>query len=596
MVLLGLGAFIDCISLVNITIPNAAQLTLLAEYTFAGCSSLVSVYIPSNISYIGKLVFYDCKSLNSIIVDQNNSSYHEYEGVLYNFDHTRLLRCTVGKTNFTIPDSVVTIDDGAFDSCTSLTNIIIPESVNIIKDYAFNNCSNLTSVTIPSSVSQIEKDAFRNHNLNLTIYGLDGSYAQNYAQDNNINFVAINMRFLDSIAIASMPTKTIYNLQEYFDISGLQVKALYSDGSEEFIDDYQLSVTPGTQFFYQTGDIKITVNYRKYNITKSADFMIKVSIPAIVVPFDLSEYLDNNNMAAIANAQYRLKNLKSEDSFFGYYLKTPKAYENYYTNNPPYSDISVDMSSAVADLAIIANEPATYFANNGHTFYSLFPSTVPQNELPILMNNFYLSLPVGCMENKNRINNHIASYDGNLADYFRSCFVKYWDLTLKKPDNNNLSDAMQAIDWNPTNLAEASSYLLLSIDKDNKALLGQLYAMLRQVAKMSGNDANNLDTYQTITKDSLGRLITGSLTLDGSAYQNKTLDTKVLLWDIDITSKARWHSSDTNVIEVTSSNGKQSLKVIGPGLARITLYRYSPYVNESNPEISWLYVFDVVVN
>ena len=40
-------------------------------------------------------------------------------------------------------------------SCTSLTSVTIPNSVTSIGDEAFDGCTSLTSVTIPNSVTSI---------------------------------------------------------------------------------------------------------------------------------------------------------------------------------------------------------------------------------------------------------------------------------------------------------------------------------------------------------------------------------------------------------------------------------------------------------
>lgn len=94
--------------------------------------------------------------------------------------------------SFTINNEEVTITGCDTSISGSLT---IPDTINgypvtAIGDFAFGNCISLESITIPSSVESIGYDAFCGYN-NLTIYGYSGSFAESYARDNNIKFVAL---------------------------------------------------------------------------------------------------------------------------------------------------------------------------------------------------------------------------------------------------------------------------------------------------------------------------------------------------------------------------------------------------------------------
>ena len=62
----------------------------------------------------------------------------------------------------TIPNSVTTIYNSAFEGCISLKSIVIPNSVTQIDSSAFKNCKKMTQITIPDSVTSIGSAAFSN--------------------------------------------------------------------------------------------------------------------------------------------------------------------------------------------------------------------------------------------------------------------------------------------------------------------------------------------------------------------------------------------------------------------------------------------------
>ena len=142
---IGDNAFWGCSGFTSVTIPNSVS--YIGKYAFASCSGLTSVTIPNSVSYIGEAAFGGCSGLTSVTVDKNNGTYDSRDNCNAIIE-TSTNKLIVGCKNTTIPNSVTSIGDRAFASCSGLTSVTIPNSVTSIGGYAFSGCSGLTSVTV----------------------------------------------------------------------------------------------------------------------------------------------------------------------------------------------------------------------------------------------------------------------------------------------------------------------------------------------------------------------------------------------------------------------------------------------------------------
>ena len=202
------GAFTRC-SLETITLPEGLE--SIGRLAFEGCEALRSISIPSTVTGIGDYAFLN-NAMDNIKVSSKNKNYASRDGVLFSKNFDTLIQYPLNKPDqeYTIPDTVKKVNDGALQYC-SFEKLTLSKNMTSIDDGMFYPCFNLRKVElfdgithiggmafgyatdltiyIPTSVTSIDKQAFFECE-NVTIEGKKGSYAQKYAEQNHIPFVA----------------------------------------------------------------------------------------------------------------------------------------------------------------------------------------------------------------------------------------------------------------------------------------------------------------------------------------------------------------------------------------------------------------------
>ena len=151
----------------------AYTVTTIDAEAFRSSTGLTSVTIPSTVTEVGMMAFYECDHLRRVDISSMEAwckisfNFPEFYGddtsplfsnPLYYARHLFLNGVEV--TDLVIPNTIATLNNYVFCNCEGLTSVTMPESVRIINANAFMDCKRLTHVDIGPSVTVIGSQAF----------------------------------------------------------------------------------------------------------------------------------------------------------------------------------------------------------------------------------------------------------------------------------------------------------------------------------------------------------------------------------------------------------------------------------------------------
>jgi len=131
--------------------------TVIGPKTFSRQNKLLSVTLPDTLETIEVGAFYSCDRLNTI--------------------------------NF--PSNLRIIGEDAFSGCESLKSAVLPASLQKIGPKAFYHCNSLTSVTIYSKSVEISEDAFDGMDERIHFHGPTGSTIEHFARRKGFQFTPL---------------------------------------------------------------------------------------------------------------------------------------------------------------------------------------------------------------------------------------------------------------------------------------------------------------------------------------------------------------------------------------------------------------------
>ena len=246
------------------------------------------VTIPSTVKSIGERAFEECTDIIEISIPKSVTSIGRYA-----FE-----QCS-GLTKITIPDSVTTIGNYAFDQCTGLKSVTISNNVKAIgigtfnecdsltkitiRKQAFNGCTSLKSATISSSVKTIGLEAFEDCD-ELTISGYKNTAIQTYADKNRINFKSIGLgTFTLDTKTYTMTPRSSYTIgAKLVGGNGLTVKAYSSKNTVAKVTRVSSKEYKVTSLKVGTANIMFDI-YDKNN-KKLAHTYVKITVKRGINP------------------------------------------------------------------------------------------------------------------------------------------------------------------------------------------------------------------------------------------------------------------------------------------------------------------------
>ena len=315
-------SFKNCTSLESLDLPDT--ITVIGVQSFYGCSGLEQVKLPKNLQILTYGAFQNCASLTEISIpktvtnEKENLSMAPFSGcislkkVVFEEGMTKvsheILKDASAVETVVIPDTVTEIEYGAFKGCTSIVNltlpknlkelgescfehcdnlaeVILPDHVKKINNKAFKDCLSLTSITIPEATSTIGSDVF-SYPENMTIYGVAGSYAETYAAEKNINFVAIEPEIPDTPDVPEKEDQVISVNSSYSKTYGdsafnLNAQITQGDGRLTYSSNHtEIAAVDGEGniSIKGTGTANITISASETESFKAAQTVVTVTI------------------------------------------------------------------------------------------------------------------------------------------------------------------------------------------------------------------------------------------------------------------------------------------------------------------------------
>ncbi len=118
--------------------------------------------LPDTVSSVSLPDLGFCSGLTAINVASENRCYSSVDGVLFNKNKTKLIRCPAQRSgNFSVPSSVTDFKEEAFSGCKGFATIDLSNCTGLtsLSWGLFMGCTNAT-ITLPAGITSVGDHAF----------------------------------------------------------------------------------------------------------------------------------------------------------------------------------------------------------------------------------------------------------------------------------------------------------------------------------------------------------------------------------------------------------------------------------------------------
>lgn len=183
---IGANAFVFNEFLTEFQLSDTSSLQVIGDGALRTTRQLKHIYLPSSLISIGERPFSGAIGLQSITVSPENPNYSSIDGVLFNKTQETLITYPADHDghSYTVPETVATIHDHAFEYDVNLKSLTLSDSVRHVGDLAFKNMRKLETLHLNEGLTSVGRLSFYGINQlkeltlpnSLTEYGRNPLY------------------------------------------------------------------------------------------------------------------------------------------------------------------------------------------------------------------------------------------------------------------------------------------------------------------------------------------------------------------------------------------------------------------------------------